>query len=108
MMVDFALEAQRNGGISAREAIFQASLLRFRPIMMTTLMALFGAPPLVLTSGDSELRQLLGITTPAVWWIEPVADAVHHPGGLPYFDRLHAVPPQQALAPAAALMADRC
>ncbi|RTF88262.1 efflux RND transporter permease subunit, partial [Serratia marcescens] len=49
MMVDFALEAQRNGGISAREAIFQASLLRFRPIMMTTLAALFGALPLVLT-----------------------------------------------------------
>ncbi|RTF79071.1 multidrug efflux RND transporter permease subunit MdtC, partial [Serratia marcescens] len=52
MMVDFALEAQRNGGISAREAIFQASLLRFRPIMMTTLAALFGALPLVLTRGD--------------------------------------------------------
>lgn len=63
MMVDFALEAQRNGGISAREAIFQASLLRFRPIMMTTLAALFGALPLVLTSGDgAELRQPLGIT----------------------------------------------
>ncbi|WP_369324198.1 multidrug efflux RND transporter permease subunit MdtC [Serratia marcescens] len=63
MMVDFALEAQRNGGISAREAIFQASLLRFRPIMMTTLAALFGALPLVLTRGDgAELRQPLGIT----------------------------------------------
>ena len=63
MMVDFSLEAQRNGGISAREAIFQASLLRFRPILMTTLAALFGALPLVLTSGDgAELRQPLGIT----------------------------------------------
>ncbi|AUX94030.1 multidrug efflux RND transporter permease subunit MdtC [Mixta gaviniae] len=63
MMVDFALEAQRNGGLNAREAIFQASLLRFRPILMTTLAALLGALPLVLTSGDgAELRQPLGIT----------------------------------------------
>ncbi|MBT8499474.1 multidrug transporter [Pantoea agglomerans] len=63
MMVDFALEAERNGQFSAREAIFQACLLRFRPIMMTTLAALFGALPLVLTSGDgAELRQPLGIT----------------------------------------------
>ena len=63
MMVDFALVAQRNGQLSAREAIFQACLLRFRPILMTTLAALFGALPLVLTSGDgAELRQPLGIT----------------------------------------------
>lgn len=63
MMVDFALEAQRNGNMSAREAIFEASLLRFRPILMTTLAALLGALPLVLTSGDgAELRQPLGIT----------------------------------------------
>lgn len=52
MMVDFALDAQRNGNLSARDAIFQASLLRFRPILMTTLAALFGALPLVLSSGD--------------------------------------------------------
>ncbi|QZX96870.1 multidrug efflux RND transporter permease subunit MdtC [Pantoea alfalfae] len=63
MMVDFALEAERNGQLSAREAIFQACLLRFRPILMTTLAALFGALPLVLSSGDgAELRQPLGIT----------------------------------------------
>ncbi|POE22438.1 multidrug transporter subunit MdtC [Pectobacterium odoriferum] len=63
MMVDFALVAQRSGGLSAQDAIFQACLLRFRPIMMTTLAALFGALPLVLTSGDgAELRQPLGIT----------------------------------------------
>ena len=63
MMVDFALEAERNGQLSARDAIFQACLLRFRPIMMTTLAALFGALPLVLSSGDgAELRQPLGIT----------------------------------------------
>ncbi|MEB6222386.1 multidrug efflux RND transporter permease subunit MdtC [Pantoea anthophila] len=63
MMVDYALEAERNGQLSARDAIFQACLLRFRPIMMTTLAALFGALPLVLSSGDgAELRQPLGIT----------------------------------------------
>jgi len=63
MMVDFALEAQRNGNMTPQEAIFQACLLRFRPIMMTTLAALFGALPLVISSGDgAELRQPLGIT----------------------------------------------
>ncbi|MFC3396323.1 multidrug efflux RND transporter permease subunit MdtC [Brenneria rubrifaciens] len=63
MMVDFALAAQRAGGLSAKDAIFQASLLRFRPIVMTTLAALFGALPLMLASGDgAELRQPLGIT----------------------------------------------
>ena len=63
MMVDFALEAQRNGNLPPEEAIFQACLLRFRPIMMTTLAALFGALPLVISGGDgSELRQPLGIT----------------------------------------------
>ncbi|PHM45830.1 encodes multidrug efflux system, subunit C [Xenorhabdus mauleonii] len=63
IMVDFALEAQRNGKLSARDAIFRASLLRFRPIMMTTLSAIFGALPLVLSNGDgAELRFPLGIT----------------------------------------------
>jgi multidrug efflux pump len=63
MMIDFALEAEREGGKSPREAIYQASLLRFRPIMMTTLAALFGALPLMLGSGTgSELRHPLGVT----------------------------------------------
>ncbi|WP_312664629.1 multidrug efflux RND transporter permease subunit MdtC [Pantoea sp. CTOTU49201] len=63
MMVDFALDAERNGNLSPHDAIFQACQLRFRPILMTTLAALFGALPLVLTSGDgAELRQPLGIT----------------------------------------------
>ncbi|WP_099350339.1 multidrug efflux RND transporter permease subunit MdtC [Erwinia amylovora] len=63
MMVDFALQAQRQDGMPVREAIFQASLLRFRPIIMTTLAAMLGALPLVLSSGDgAELRQPLGIT----------------------------------------------
>ena len=58
MMIDFALEAERTQGMSPREAIIQACLLRFRPIMMTTLAALFGALPLALGGGTgSELRQ---------------------------------------------------
>ncbi|MCT6698198.1 multidrug efflux RND transporter permease subunit [Rheinheimera sp. 4Y26] len=62
MMVDFALEAQRNQGLTPREAIYQAALLRFRPILMTTLAALFGAVPLLLASGSgAELRQPLGL-----------------------------------------------
>ncbi len=63
MMIDFALEAERNKGMSPRDAIVQASLLRFRPIMMTTLAALFGAIPLAIESGTgSELRNPLGVT----------------------------------------------
>ena len=62
IMVDFALQAQRNGNLSAKEAILRASLLRFRPILMTTLAAIFGALPLMLGTGDgAELRQPLGI-----------------------------------------------
>jgi multidrug efflux pump len=62
MMVDFALDAQRRLGLPAREAIHRAALLRFRPILMTTLAALFGAVPLMLASGSgAELRQPLGI-----------------------------------------------
>jgi len=63
MIVDFALEAQRTEGKSPREAIHQASLLRFRPIMMTTFAAMFGALPLMLGTGTgSELRHPLGVT----------------------------------------------
>ena len=63
MMVDFALEAERKEGKSPVEAIYQASLLRFRPIMMTTMAALLGALPLALGTGvGSELRHPLGIS----------------------------------------------
>jgi len=63
MMIDFALDAEREQGKSPREAIFQACLLRFRPILMTTLAALFSALPLMLGSGvGSELRHPLGLT----------------------------------------------
>jgi multidrug efflux pump len=63
MMIDFALEAERVQGMTPRDSIVQAALLRFRPIMMTTLAALFGAIPLAVESGTgSELRNPLGIT----------------------------------------------
>ena len=63
MMIDFALDAERTRGLSPRDSITEAALLRFRPIMMTTLAALFGALPLAIESGTgSELRNPLGIT----------------------------------------------
>jgi multidrug efflux pump len=63
MMIDFAIETQRTSGASPRDAIYEACLKRFRPIMMTTMAALFGALPLALRSGDgAELRQPLGIS----------------------------------------------
>jgi multidrug efflux pump subunit AcrB len=63
MMIDFALEAERNEGMSSEESIYQACMLRFRPIMMTTAAALLGALPLALESGTgSELRRPLGIS----------------------------------------------
>ena len=63
MMVDFALAAERTEGKSSRDAIYEACCLRFRPILMTTMSALFGALPLILSNGTgSELRRPLGIT----------------------------------------------
>jgi multidrug efflux pump len=63
MMIDFALDAERKDGMSPRDAIYHASLLRFRPILMTTMSALLGALPLALGTGvGSELRHPLGIT----------------------------------------------
>ncbi len=63
LMIDFAIEAERDEGLTAREAIHRACLLRFRPIMMTTMAALLGGLPLALGAGEgSELRRPLGIT----------------------------------------------
>jgi multidrug efflux pump len=63
MMIDFALEAEREEGKAPLEAIYQACLLRFRPILMTTMAALFGAVPLAFGGGaGAELRSPLGIT----------------------------------------------
>lgn len=63
MMIDFALAAERDKGMTPYDAIYQACLLRFRPILMTTLAALFGALPLMLSTGaGAELRQPLGVS----------------------------------------------
>ena len=63
MMIDFALDAEREEGKTPEESIYQACLLRFRPIMMTTMAALLGALPLAIQEGTgSELRKPLGIT----------------------------------------------
>ena len=89
MMIDFALEAERDEGKSPREAIHQACLLRFRPIMMTTVAALLGGLPLALGSGTgAELRRPLGITIVGGPAAVAGADAVHDPGHLP----LHGAP----------------
>ena len=63
IMIDFALQRQRTGNTSPEEAIYEACLVRFRPIMMTTFAAIFGALPLILATGAGvEMRQPLGIT----------------------------------------------
>jgi multidrug efflux pump len=63
MMIDFALEAERKEGKSSRDAIYEACLLRFRPILMTTMAAMLGGVPLAVGGGaGSELRRPLGIT----------------------------------------------
>ena len=63
MMIDFALDAERREGLTSREAIYQACLKRFRPIIMTTMAAMFGAVPLAIGFGEgAELRQPLGIS----------------------------------------------
>jgi multidrug efflux pump len=63
MMIDFALDAERSKGMSSRDAIYQACLMRFRPIMMTTMAAMLGAVPLAIGFGEgSELRRPLGLS----------------------------------------------
>jgi multidrug efflux pump len=89
MMIDFALEAMRQEGKSAEEAIYQASLLRFRPIMMTTMAALLGSLPLALGSGmGSELRQPLGIAIVGGLILSQALTLYTTPVVFLYFDRL--------------------
>ncbi len=89
LMVDFALEAQREEGMMPREAIYRASLLRFRPIMMTTAAAIFGALPLMLGSGTgSELRHPLGVTIVGGLVLSQVLTLFTTPVIYLFFDRL--------------------
>ena len=83
MMIDFALDAERHGGKSPDEAIYQACLLRFRPITMTTMAALLGGLPLAIGLGvGSELRKPLGIAVVGGLIFQPGADAVYAAGRL--------------------------
>ncbi len=89
MMIDFALVAEREQGMSPRDAIYHASLLRFRPILMTTMAALLGALPLMLGTGTgSELRHPLGITIVGGLILRQLLTLFTTPVIYLYFDRL--------------------
>ena len=89
MMIDFALEAERDHGMEPEEAIYQACLLRFRPIMMTTMAALLGGVPLALGSGTgSELRRPLGITIVGGLVVSQILTLFTTPVVYLFFDRI--------------------
>ena len=89
LMVDFAIEAERAGNLRPRDAIYKACLLRFRPIVMTTTAALFGALPLIISTGmGSELRRPLGITIVGGLIFSQALTLYTTPVVYLYFDRL--------------------
>jgi multidrug efflux pump subunit AcrB len=110
LMVDFAIEAERKEGKSPEEAIFQASILRFRPILMTTLAATCGALPLVLSHGTgSELRRPLGVAIVGGLLFSQILTLYTTPVVYLYFDRMsiwwrrvHGKPTSAESAPAPA------
>ena len=94
MMIDFALEAERNEGLPPEKSIYQACLLRFRPIMMTTMAALLGALPLALENGTgSELRRPLGIAIVGGLLLSQFLTLYTTPVIYLYLDRLGALGP---------------
>jgi multidrug efflux pump len=90
-MIDFALDAERNEGKPPREAIYQACLLRFRPILMTTMAAVLGALPLMIGTGaGSELRHPLGISIVGGLLVSQLLTLFTTPVIYLWFDRLAA------------------
>jgi multidrug efflux pump len=99
LMIDFALEAQRNEGLSAEAAVYKACLLRFRPIMMTTMAAVGGALPLLLGRGDgAELRTPLGITIVAGLLVSQLLTLYTTPVVYIFMDRLARKGPVRTVA----------